>query len=433
MTLAPGHFHAALVQKHPSPELSRRAFVYAPLSDDLVDHLSRVAGFNTRPDDPTDWHLDVRAGADYLDRFRRELPGHAAVIAGRNRIKIDHVLAAVTAPCHVLVDKPWVVHSGDLPKLAEVLQQAELRDVLAWDLMTERHDIANRLLQDLVNDADVFGRLLAGTPDDPAVTLDSTHHLKKTVAGVPLRRPAWWFDPDEAGYGLADVGTHLVDLAMWLLFPEQPLDPAADVRVLDANVWPTPLSRDQFKVVTGLRQFPPALFDRIGSGDLLLYQANGTMTLALRGAHVRLTTGWDFEAPTGQSDTFEAVVRGSGSKLTVRPVPGSDGRYRSELFVTPNRTDDHAVILQAVRRRCDGWAPAYPGITADDGGTNIRIHIPDRHRTDHERHFANVLDEFLRHLRNPRYAPPWERTNVYTKYFITTTAVDLAKQKQAGR
>ena len=36
MTLAPGHFHAALVQKHMPPGVHRRCHVYAPLDGDLI-------------------------------------------------------------------------------------------------------------------------------------------------------------------------------------------------------------------------------------------------------------------------------------------------------------------------------------------------------------------------------------------------------------
>ena len=43
----------------------------------------------------------------------------------------------------------------------------------------------------------------------------------KTVAGVPLRRPVWFFDIDEYGEGLADVGTHVVDLVQWTVAPDQ--------------------------------------------------------------------------------------------------------------------------------------------------------------------------------------------------------------------
>ena len=42
MTLDPGHFHAALVQKEMYPGVSPQVDVYAPLGPDLLGHLARV-------------------------------------------------------------------------------------------------------------------------------------------------------------------------------------------------------------------------------------------------------------------------------------------------------------------------------------------------------------------------------------------------------
>lgn len=52
LTLDPAHFHAALVQKEMYDGVSPSASVYAPLSQDLVDHLARVSRFNSRPTCP---------------------------------------------------------------------------------------------------------------------------------------------------------------------------------------------------------------------------------------------------------------------------------------------------------------------------------------------------------------------------------------------
>jgi hypothetical protein len=432
MILDPGHFHSALVQKFTRPGVAQRVHVYAPLGEELLDYLHRVAAFNHRADDPTHWELDVCAGANYRDRFAREVPGHAAVVAGRNRSKIDHLTTVVNAACHALVDKPWIISSADLPKLAEALRQAELREVLVWDVMTERFEVTNRLLRELVNDAEVCGNLLAGTVDEPAVTFESMHHLKKTVSEIPLRRPIWWFDPEVAGYGLADVGTHLVDLALWTLFPEQVLDPERDVRMWDARVWPTLLPLDQFQELTGQSPVPTDLYDRWGNGEMLLYPGNGTATFSLRGVHVRITTGWDVEALAGSGDTSEAVVRGSRAKLVARPMPRPDGHHPVELIVDPNTATDRPDLTRTVQQRCSQWQRRYPGISAEDHGTYISILIPDSLRTDHEQHFTDVLDEFVRYIHNPRHVPPWESANLYTKYFITTTALDLALQKQGS-
>src|SRR5579884_3147744 len=43
ITVDPGHFHAALIQKEAYPGVSNRVAVYAPLSTDLTDHVNRIA------------------------------------------------------------------------------------------------------------------------------------------------------------------------------------------------------------------------------------------------------------------------------------------------------------------------------------------------------------------------------------------------------
>ena len=416
MTLAPGHFHAALVQMEMPPEIYRRTYVYGPLDGDTAEHLARIAAFNNRPDNPTRWQLDIRAGEDYLARFLREQPGNAVVIAGRNRPKIDLILAAVSNACHVLADKPWVIDAEGFEQLTEVFRQADIRDVLAWDMMTERFDIATALQRDLIQDAEIFGNFVAGTAEDPALTLDATHYLLKTVAGEPLRRPAWWFDPVEAGTGLADVGTHLADLSLWLLFPDQAVDHCADLEMKDASIWPTQLTRKQYREITG---------EDASSDEALFYQGNGSATYSLRGLTVRFAVHWECE---GEHDLHEASARGSRSRIRVRSAAGT----RPELGVTANDAGDHAALLGDVGRRCGEWQLRFPGVAVVDLGDSIRIHIPERYRTDHEQHFADVLDEFLRHVRNPRRAPPWEIPNLLTKYAITTQAVEMARRKQTS-
>src|SRR5439155_24442601 len=84
ITLNPGHFHAALVQKEMYEQVDPRVHVYAPLGPDLVAHLGRIASFNGRSRQPTQWQLEVHAGADFLARFAKEKPGNAVVLAGCN-------------------------------------------------------------------------------------------------------------------------------------------------------------------------------------------------------------------------------------------------------------------------------------------------------------------------------------------------------------
>jgi len=64
ITLDPGHFHAALVQKTMYDQVAPVVHVFAPPGPDVEDHLRRIDGFNTRADDPTAWIERVYKGDD---------------------------------------------------------------------------------------------------------------------------------------------------------------------------------------------------------------------------------------------------------------------------------------------------------------------------------------------------------------------------------
>ena len=51
MTLDPGHFHAALVQKSMYPEVDAVVNVYAPAGPDLDGHLARIEGLESGAND----------------------------------------------------------------------------------------------------------------------------------------------------------------------------------------------------------------------------------------------------------------------------------------------------------------------------------------------------------------------------------------------
>lgn len=428
MTLAPGHFHAALVQKRAHPAVAPRCYAYGPLDADTAAHVARVAAFNTRPDDPTAWELDLRAGANWLDRFLHEQPGNTVVLSGRNRAKIDLMRTAVSNGLHVLADKPWVVEAEDLPKVEELFREADLREVLVWDVMTERHEVTTRLQRELVRDAAVFGDWQPGTPRHPALRLESVHHLKKTVAGRPLVRPWWWFDAGVSGEAMADVGTHLADLALWLLAPDREVNHRTEVEFLDADGWPLVLGEDQFRALTGLAEHPPELRGRVANGQLY-YAGNNTVTLLLCGVHVRLTTLWEYEAPPGGGDTHRSVAYGTRARVEVRQEPTG----RPEVFVAALTAAGHPGLVRRLAARCDELQAAYPGVSVADRGSEAQVLIPDELRTGHEAHFAAVVDEFVRYFHAPRAVPRWERPNLLAKYSITTRAVELAREKRAGR
>src|ERR1035438_6013431 len=123
------------------PWVDPRVTVYAPLGPDLLDYLNRISLFNSRPENPTTWALDIHTGSDPMAEMLRGQTGNIVVFTGRNRGKIDRILAALKAGLNVLADKPWIIASADLPKLQEALALAQRKNLAAYDIMTERYEV----------------------------------------------------------------------------------------------------------------------------------------------------------------------------------------------------------------------------------------------------------------------------------------------------
>ena len=86
ITLDPGHFHAALVQKEMYPGVAPRPRLRTARPRPARAP-GRIAGFNIRPENPTQWDLEIHAGPDFLQRMLREKPGNVVVLSGRNRAR----------------------------------------------------------------------------------------------------------------------------------------------------------------------------------------------------------------------------------------------------------------------------------------------------------------------------------------------------------
>jgi predicted dehydrogenase len=405
ITLDPGHFHASLVQKEMYPGVSPRVTVYAPLGFDLTEHLNRVARFNLRPENPTHWELDIHTSDDPLTQMLREKPGNVVVIAGRNRPKIDRIQASVNAGLNVLSDKPWVIRSADLPKVAATLDAAEKKGLVAYDLMTERYEATNYIQKELVSDPEIFGTIVPGDAQNPGVYMESIHWLLKTVDGAPLLRPVWFFDTNEQGEGLSDVGTHLVDLAAWTLFPQTILDYRKDVKMEAAERFPTPMTAAEYKKVTGAAY---------AGADVFNYYCNTKVQYALRGVHIKLDVLWKYQSPTNGPDTLVAVYRGTRSRVEVR---------EGEVYIIPMNAADKGAILDAASKRL----AHYGDVKATDAGDRIKLSIPGRLRVGHEAHFAQVAAKFFDYLKNPASMPAWEKANMLAKYYVSTMGVDLSQ------
>ncbi len=419
--LEPGHFHAALIQKDMYPGISPKVAVYAPLGPELLDYLNRVSLANTRAESPTAWQLDVHTGADFFTRMLDERQGNVVVFTGRNRPKVNRMIQTLDAGYHVFADKPWIIRSADMEELKLTLDRARERKLAAYDIMTERFEITSMLQKEFVNAPAVYGKQLPGSEAEPGIQARSIHHLMKVVAGVPLKRPVWFFNIDEYGEALADVGTHVVDLVQWTAFPTQHLDYENDVRFGKAKRWPTMISQKQFEQVTGQKDFAKELAPWVRDGQLSYY-CNNAVNYALRGVHVGLEILWNWEAKEGTGDVYEASFRGSLAKVEIRQ--GAAEKFVPELYVVPNTSTP--AWQKAMKETVAALEKTYPGVVWD--AARGRVTIPEKYRVGHEAHFAQVARKFFGYARQPETQDTWERANMLVKYWITTRGVELARE-----
>jgi predicted dehydrogenase len=418
MTLDPGHFHAGLIHKSMYPGVDSTVYIFAPEGQELKDHLNRLASYNNREVDPTAWNLEVYAGPDYLKKMISQKPGNVMMVAGKNDQKIDYIIAAIENGIHVYADKPLVINKQGFNKLQDAFKMAQEKDLLLYDIMTERFEITTLLQRELSMIPEVFGELETGSEDNPSISKESVHHFFKYVSGAPLIRPDWFFDVEKEGDGIVDVTTHLVDLVQWEAFPDLILD-TTDVKMISAKRWATSLSPGEFQKVTGKQEFPDFLSKDLRNGNLEVY-SNGEMNYTLRGKHAKVSVVWNFQAPEGAGDTHFSQMRGTKANLIIRQ--GKEENYRPALFVQLLESNSEA-LKQAVEQSLQS---KYPGLSLQKMASGeYQVVIPEKYHNGHEAHFGQVTEKFLECF-NQGNMPAWEIPNMITKYYTTILAREFA-------
>ena len=422
MTLDPGHFHAALVQKSMYEMVDSTVYVYAPEGDDLQEHLARINNYNTRAENPTNWNEKVYKGPDFFEKMIAEKPGNVMVTAGNNAIKTEYILKTIEAGINVLADKPMVITPEEFPKLEQAFQVAAEKGVLLYDIMTERHEITTILQRELSKNAVVFGSLQTGTAEEPAITKESVHHFSKMVSGSPLKRPAWFFDTKQQGEGIVDVNTHLVDLIQWEAFPEIILS-KTDVEIVSGKRWTTDLTPEMFKKVTALDQYPEYLQKDVVDGTLKVL-SNGEIVYKLKGIYAKASVIWNFEAPEGAGDTHYSIMRGTNCNIVIKQ--GAEQAYKPTLYIEAIAGSSPELETNLTKAVNEDLQAAYPGIKLVKQADKLwMVEIPASYSVGHEAHFTQVTEKYLQYLKDGKL-PEWEVPNMIVKYYTTTEGLKAA-------
>lgn len=426
IVLDPGHFHASLLQKSSLPLLNDSVYVYAPDSIGIRQYLAAIDGYNHRETDPTSWVESIYAGSNFMEQMISEKRGNVVLLAGNNRDKTQKISTAVEAGIHVLSDKPMAINSDNFQLLASAYAASKERGVMLYDMMTERYDLLNIIARYLINDEPLFGTLQQGTEEDPAISMESVHHFYKEVSGAPLIRPAWYYDVEQQGEGIADVTTHLIDLIFWSCFPETAIDYKEDIQLISASHWPTSLSLSDFARSTKLDTFPDYL-QKYMVRDMLQVYANGIIHYRVNDVHTRLKVLWNFQAPEGGGDTFTSTIKGTNASLSI--IQNREQHFVKQLYLQKGEKADKEIFLQNLTGRIQLLQDEYPFISFRETTEGVfLIDIPAEMREDHEAHFKYVAQRFFDFLQEGRM-PEWEISNTLAKYYITTKAVEIAKER----
>lgn len=409
IVVAPGHFHASLLQKNGMENVSDTVRVYAQSGSELEAYKGTIEAYNTREDNPTSWVLDIYEGDDFLEHIPESDGSSFAVFAGNNRLKSDYILNCVSKGYHVISDKPMAIDAEGFSKLKQAYEIADAEGLVIYDLMTERHDVQNEITRAIMSDKEIFGEV-AGK-----IEIEDIHHFFKQVSGKPLTRPMWYFDVRQQGEGIADVTTHFIDLIFWECFPGECIS-VSDVEVTAATRFPTLITLDEYKAVTGAESFPEYLQKDVKDGVLNVY-SNGTIDFVVKGIPVSILMRWDYAPEPGSGDRFHEVIPGSVSSIEI--VQDASTGFARRLFVktTPELAAKAETMLEQT------WPEVSLSLSGD--GRYI-VEIPDVYRHPHEEHFNMVGADFIDCIRKGE-TPDWEKENTLTKYHITTSAVELAK------
>jgi len=419
--LNPGHFHAALTLRERHPLINDDIHVFAQDGPDVDQFVQLVHAFNDRAENPTHWTLYVYRGADFLEKLLVERPGQVVIVAGRNSEKMPFIHLLHEQGFFVLGDKPWLIDGRQMASLRKVTSSPPL----AMDIMTERHEIANRVQRALAREPAIFG-VFRVEGDEPAIAIRSVHHLYKLVNKQPLQRPAWYFDPAEQGEGISDVTTHLVDLVHWLTDDGTRFDFERDVEELAARQWPTVIPREIFSRITGLVDFPAFLHERVVDGELR-YLCNAALSYRLRGIPVEIETLWGLEEAPGGGDLDRSVLRGTRCELII--TQGPETQFLTTLSVNPVASTK--AYADTLAKWLDGMQKEFPGLGFEPAGTGFRIQIPQALRTTHEQHFAAVLHTFMTYLDEDK----WPRNlgaALDTKYTLLARALELSHSQRSS-
>jgi hypothetical protein len=159
--------------------------------------------------------------------------------------------------------------------------------------------------------------------------------------------------------------------------------------------------------------------------SLLKVYSNGEINYQLRGVNAKVSVTWAYKAPEGGGDTHYSTMRGTKANLVIRQ--GADQNYKPALYIEPIATS--AAYERSLTAAITTLQQRYPGISVRKNDKGWEVVIPEKYNVGHEAHFGQVTENFLKYLQAGKL-PAWEVPNMIAKYYTTTQALLMAKERK---
>jgi hypothetical protein len=154
---------------------------------------------------------------------------------------------------------------------------------------------------------------------------------------------------------------------------------------------------------------------------------NGKINYQVKGQHVSVAVLWNFEAPPGGGDSYNGHIM--GTKASVEIVQDGSVGYIKQLFIVKKPGIDARVFEDKLNEAVTELQKSYPYLSTREISTGrYQIVVPVECRKGHEDYFGMVAQKYFGFLIN-RDMPRWEISNTLAKYYVTTTALEMAKIK----
>jgi hypothetical protein len=112
-------------------------------------------------------------------------------------------------------------------------------------------------------------------------------------------------------------------------------------------------------------------------------------------------------------------MRGTKARLVIRQ--GDAEKYKPTLYIEP--VDKNFNPTEAFKK----IQAKYPGVELVKAATGWQVVPGDNYKEGHEEHFGRVTQNMLQYLKNNNM-PAWEVPNMLAKYYLTTSALQLAEK-----